>query len=99
MFNRIRADGLKLRPTKRRFLRKEVAFLGHVVSSEGMKTEPGKGKAVKTRPVPLNVKKFKASLALLTITGNLFSGFPSSLSLFINCVGRMCHLIGSRSNR
>lgn len=64
MFDRIRAAGLKLKPTKCRFLRKEVAFLGHVVSSDGIKTDPEKVKAVKTWPVPLNVKELQSFLGL-----------------------------------
>ena len=64
VFNRIRAAGLKLKPTKCRFLRKEVAFLGHVVSADGIKTDPGKVEAVKTWPVPLNVKELQSFLGL-----------------------------------
>ena len=33
-----RTAGLKLKPTKCHFLRREVTFLGHVVSSDRMKT-------------------------------------------------------------
>jgi len=64
VFDRIRAAGLKLKPTKCRFLRKEVAFLGHVVSSDGIKTGPEKVKAIKTWLVPLNVKDLQSFLGL-----------------------------------
>jgi len=57
MFDRIRMDGLKLKPTKCHFLQKEVTFLGHVVSADVMKTDPKKVKVVKTWPVPVNLKE------------------------------------------
>lgn len=63
VFNRIRAAGLKLK-LKCRFLRKEVAFLGHVVSADGIKTDPEKVESVKTWPVPLNVKELQGFLGL-----------------------------------
>ena len=37
VFERFREHGLKLKPSKCHFLRKEIAFLGHKVSKEGMK--------------------------------------------------------------
>ena len=37
MFECFREHGLKLKPSKCHFLRKEIAFLGHKVSEEGMK--------------------------------------------------------------
>ena len=75
VFNRIRAAGLKLKPTKCRFLRKEVAFLGHVVSADGTKTDPGKVEAVKTWPVPLNVKELQTFLGLASYYRKFILGF------------------------
>ena len=37
VFERFQEHGLKLKPSKCHFLRKEIAFLGHKVSEEGMK--------------------------------------------------------------
>ena len=37
VFKRFREHGLKLKPSKCHFLRKEITFLGHKVSEEGMK--------------------------------------------------------------
>ena len=37
MFEHFREHGLKLKPSKCHFLKKEIAFLGHKVSEEGMK--------------------------------------------------------------
>ncbi|KAL1260060.1 hypothetical protein QQF64_007887 [Cirrhinus molitorella] len=59
VFNRLRQHGLKLKPTKCFLLKPEVKFLGHLISSEGIKLarplhalvgKGGKGKTVE----PLN---------------------------------------------
>lgn len=75
MFDGLRAAGLKLKPTKCRFLRKQVAFLGHVVSSHGIKTDPEQVKAVKTWPVPLNVKELQSFLGLASYYRKFILGF------------------------
>ena len=75
VFNRIRAAGLKLKPTKFRFLRKEVALLGHVVCSDRRKTDPGKVEAVNTWPVQTNVKEVQSFLGLANYYRNFILGF------------------------
>ncbi|GBN10661.1 hypothetical protein AVEN_207631-1 [Araneus ventricosus] len=46
VFQRLQKANLKLSPKKCRFLRKEVSYLGHVISAVGVKTYPEKIKAV-----------------------------------------------------
>ena len=46
VFDRIRRAGLKLKPAKCQFLKKRVTFLGHVVSCNGIETDPEKTTAV-----------------------------------------------------
>ena len=38
------------------FAQKEAKYLGHIVSAEGVRTDPNKTKAVVDSPVPMNVK-------------------------------------------
>ena len=75
MFDRVRTAGLKLKPSKCHFLRKEVAFLGHVVSSAGIKTGAEKVKAVKTCPVPQNMKELQSFLGLAGYYRKFIFGF------------------------
>ena len=51
VFSRLKQHNLKLKPSKCEFLRSEVTYLGHVVSEEGIRTDPEKTKAVKNWPV------------------------------------------------
>ncbi len=46
VFSRLKAHDLRLSPRKCHFLRKSVKFLGHVICADGVKTDPGKIKAI-----------------------------------------------------
>lgn len=52
VFRRLRAANLKLKPSKCIFFQRQVKFLGHIVSSEGIQTDPEKISAVKDWPTP-----------------------------------------------
>ena len=64
VFNRIKAASVKLKPTKCHFLRKSVAFLGHVVSEEGISANPEKTRAVREWPRPANITELRSFLGL-----------------------------------
>ena len=49
---RIRDAGLRLKPRKCKFAQEEVEYLGHVISENGMKTDPKKVDAVRKFPAP-----------------------------------------------
>ena len=64
VFERIRKANLQLKPKKCHLFRKEVSFLGHRVSAEGVTTEEDKVQAVKEWPVPKSVKAVRSFLGL-----------------------------------
>lgn len=51
VFQRLREANLKLRPNKCH-LRRTVAFLGHIISSEGVAEDPSKVQEVVSWPIP-----------------------------------------------
>ncbi|XP_019888240.1 uncharacterized protein LOC109611168 [Ooceraea biroi] len=57
VFQRIRAANLKVNPKKCAFLRREVKYLGHVASAQGIVTDPEKISAVVTWPPPRTRKQ------------------------------------------
>ena len=61
---RLRKANLKLQPDKCEFLRKEVGYLGHIISDKGVKPDPSKLLAVKEFPRPKNAKNIKQFLGL-----------------------------------
>ena len=64
VFDRFRDAGLKLKPKKCFFGKRNVKFLGHVISKEGVQPDPEKIKAIKEYPVPRKVKDVRAFLGL-----------------------------------
>lgn len=64
LFQRLREVGLKLQPDKCEFLAPELAYLGHVITPNGIKPNPFKIQAVSCFPQPTNTKQVKQFLGL-----------------------------------
>ncbi|KAJ8346723.1 hypothetical protein SKAU_G00281240 [Synaphobranchus kaupii] len=60
----IRQAGLRLNPKKCQLLRRETAFLGHIVSERGVATDPSKVADVRDWPVPGDVGELRSFLGL-----------------------------------
>lgn len=65
VFDRLRQFNFKIKLDKSEFLRKEVEYLGHVVTETGVKPHPKKIEAIKNYPLPDSVTKIKGFLGLL----------------------------------
>lgn len=52
VFSRLRVHGLKLAPKKCHLLRRSVKFLGHIVTENGVSTDPDKVKAIASMSAP-----------------------------------------------
>lgn len=61
---RLRKANLKLQPSKCAFLQKEVAYLGHRISEDGVRPSVEKLQAVKQFPTPKNVREVREFLGL-----------------------------------
>ena len=66
VFRRFRAANLKLNPKKCHLFQRKVAYLGHVVSEQGVSTDPAKVRAVSEWPVPTNITELRSFLGLCT---------------------------------
>ena len=66
VFCKLRAASLKLKPSKCDFFKKEIKYLGHVVSKEGVSTDPDKIKAVTEWPQPTTVTEVRSSLGFVS---------------------------------
>lgn len=65
VFDRFKAHNLKVQLAKSEFLKKQVTFLGHELTSDGLKPNKNKIKAVLDFPVPVTHKDVKAFLGLV----------------------------------
>src|SRR5581483_3630745 len=64
VFERLRNAGLKLKAKKCHFFKQELAFLGHVVSADGVKPDQDKVRAVQEYPAPRNLRELRQFLGL-----------------------------------
>ena len=62
VLQQLRENGLKLSPTKCRFFQNSVRYLGHIVSNNGVETDPEKVSALHTWPRPQNLSELKSFL-------------------------------------
>lgn len=64
VFRRLRSANLRINIEKCEFFRKETKYLGHVVSSEGIKTDPDKVAAIVEMKPPTSVKEVRRFLGV-----------------------------------
>ena len=62
VLQRLREAGLKLQPKKCAFLQRQVNYLGHVVTSDGVAADPAKVEKASTWPIPTTVKEVQQFL-------------------------------------
>lgn len=62
VLKRLHDEGLKLSMEKCQFYKPSVNYLGHIVSEEGVATDPKKLEAVTSWPRPTNVTELRSFL-------------------------------------
>ena len=65
VFERLAEAGLKLSPAKCRLFQDKIKYLGHIVSSEGIATDPEKIRCVKDWPVPQTLEQLQSFLGFV----------------------------------
>ena len=69
VFLKIRDSGLKLNKKKCQIGVKSIAFLGHIISSEGVKVDSTKVEAITRMQLPNSVTEFQRFLGMITYLG------------------------------
>jgi len=77
VFDRLKENNLKLKPEKWEFLRKEVSYLGHVISENGVLQDKTKTKVIEEFPTPQTVKQLKSFLGLMSYYRRFILGFSA----------------------
>uniref|UniRef100_A0A914HA85 RNA-directed DNA polymerase n=1 Tax=Globodera rostochiensis TaxID=31243 RepID=A0A914HA85_GLORO len=69
LFTRIKEFGLRIQLEKCKFLQKELLFLGHIISAEGIRPDPSRSKAIRQMPPPHDVSTLRSFLGALNYYG------------------------------
>jgi len=80
VFDRIRQAGLKLKASKCSLLQQRVAFLGHVVSSNGLEVQEEKVSTVRSWPVPTNLHDLRSYVGFCSYYRRFIEGFSNIAS-------------------
>ena len=75
VLQRISTAGLKISPKKCSWFHSSVKFLGHIVSGNGVKTDPEKISAIMDWPIPKKLKEVHAFLGFCSYYRRFIRGF------------------------
>lgn len=86
VFESLAKANMKIQLDKSEFLRKEVAFLGHVVTPEGVKPNPEKIATISNWPIPKNEKELKGFLGVMGYYRKFIKGFAKIAKPLTSCL-------------
>lgn len=66
VFRRLRDANLRINPEKCEFFKSETKYLGHVVSAQGIHTDPDKIAAIRELPAPTTLKELRRFLGIVS---------------------------------
>lgn len=87
VFSRIQDYGLKLSPKKCSFLIKQVKYIGHIVSEQGVQADPDKIDKVKNWPTPTNPDQVRSFLGFVGYYRKFIQNFSKIARPLIDVIG------------
>lgn len=75
VFGKLRKQNLKLNPKKCEFFKRRVKYCGHIVSEDGVETDPAKTSKIAEWPVPKNVDDVRQFLGFSGYYRRFVQGF------------------------
>ena len=77
VFAKLAKAGLKLKPSKCEFFKTKITYLGHIVSSKGIETDPKKIEAVKNWTIPKTVTYVRSFLGFTNHYRRFIRGYAN----------------------
>uniref|UniRef100_A0A5S6Q6P2 RNA-directed DNA polymerase n=1 Tax=Trichuris muris TaxID=70415 RepID=A0A5S6Q6P2_TRIMR len=77
VLERLRKAGLKARPDKCKFFRKEIKYLGHVVTEDGVSPDPELTDKIVNYPEPKCLEELRSFVGLASYYRKFISGFAN----------------------
>ena len=75
VLQRLREHKLYEKLSKCTFYQKEIQYLGHIISTQGIAVDPSKIKAIKEWPIPRNVSEVRSFMGVVGFYRNLLEFF------------------------
>ncbi|KAL8615932.1 hypothetical protein ACOMHN_034608 [Nucella lapillus] len=79
VMKKITGANLKLNEGKCEFRKKEIEFLGHIITKDGVKPDPEKVAAILNMPDPNNVTELRRTLGMINYLGRYISNLSTIL--------------------
>ena len=90
VLSRLSENGLKLELSKCSFFKREVTYLGHQISSEGIKVDPAKMSVVEKWTVPQTLKELRSYLGFCSYLRRFVPNFTSRAKPLQQLVTELC---------
>ena len=89
VFSRLQKQGLKVEVSKCSFFQHQVSYLGHVVSREGVSTDPAKIEVVREWRRPGHLAELRSFLGFASYYRRFVEGFSKLAAPLHHLVGRL----------
>lgn len=86
VFSRLKETNFKIQLDKTEFCKKEVSYLGHLVTPLGVKPNPQKIQCIQNFPIPKTEKEIKSFLGLLGYYRRFIPNFAQLTKPFTKCL-------------
>lgn len=93
VFDRLRESNFKIQLDKSEFLKKNVQYLGHIITQEGVKPNPEKISIIKNFPIPKTQKDIKSFLGLLGYYRRFIRDFAKITKPMTKCLKKNATVI------
>ncbi|KAG1925231.1 thy-1 membrane glycoprotein [Pimephales promelas] len=91
VFQRLKQANLKLKPAKCCLFRRQVFYLGHIVSEHGVATDPNKVSKVQAWPTPTSVQEVRRFIGLASYYRRFVKDFASIAEPLHNLTKKNAH--------
>lgn len=97
VFDRLRKTNLKVQLDKSEFLRKEVLYLGHKITKDGLKPNDDKIKTILDYPLPKTTTEIKSFLGLIGYYRKFIKDFAKMTQPLTNCLKKRNKIVIDQS--
>ncbi len=99
VLDRLQAAGLKIKLEKIEFFREEVQYLEHIISSQGVATDPSKVETVAQWSCPRTVSELRTFLGFVNYYRRFVEGFAQVAAPLHRLVTEACKGKGSNQRQ